>query len=250
MSQHIWRFFTDEKLRDRTTVTLSEDERHLALHVLRLSIGDCVEITDGLGGFAKAKISHLDKKKFSCEIIESKNVSAPKHRVEVIVAMPKPATLDDVVARCTELGASCFHIFSADRSPTRAEPRVEKLQKQALAALRINKQLWLPEFFFYKKLDELMASGVLKGALLCDEDPIHSLGKNSHPHLLKHLINLETKPQCVRFIIGPEASFSEAERHALNSTPDIQPVSLGDAILTVPAACASAVTLVSSYFAS
>ena len=259
-----WRLFSASHFTSPSEIILDSDEHHYAIHVLRLGVGDTVELGNSTGQTAVAEFIRADKKTATLRLNSVENHTQPRARVHVFLGMPKPATLEEVAALVSELGASSLHVFRSARTQFKNDPKLEKLQRQSREALRINKGAFATEVFCYNSFSELAAIPLLQrgqqGAepvgenvekrtvhFLCDESPLYSPDKSSvHNHLLGALQNhLKTSPGTtdVGIFVGPEASFSEAERSQILALTRATPVTLGARILRVPTAVSAAVSL-------
>jgi 16S rRNA (uracil1498-N3)-methyltransferase len=112
-------FFFAEREGDRAIIRGS-DASHLA-RSLRARPGEEIQVVDAKGSLLTVRIETV-----STSLIAGQVVAEEEHRPEparhVVLAISQlPATsLDLVLSRCTEVGASAFHIVQADRSVARA----------------------------------------------------------------------------------------------------------------------------------
>lgn len=251
--KQVWRLFSSEALEalhEGCDVDLSDDELHYALHVLRLAKGETVEVGDGDGRIARGQISHSDKRRCSVRIDSVESRPRPALKVVVCLALPKPATLEDVVFQASEMGATELHVFRTQKSQFKSEPKQDKLRRQALEALRVNKAAWATDVHVHADFGAFLDSWNPDDrtvAFLCDESPLNpenrSAGLVNHNGLHRALAALGRDVKCIALFIGPEASFTAEERSALMERAGAQPVSLGERILRVPTAVATALAL-------
>jgi 16S rRNA (uracil1498-N3)-methyltransferase len=112
-------FFFAEREGDRAIIRGS-DASHLA-RSLRARPGEEIQVVDSKGSLLTVRIETV-----STSLIAGQVVAEEEHRPEparhVVLAISQlPATsLDLVLSRCTEVGASAFHIVLADRNVARA----------------------------------------------------------------------------------------------------------------------------------
>lgn len=244
---HIWRFFCDHsELYEGARFLLNESEHHYAFHVLRLGVNESIELTDGEGRIGKAKVFAINKSRAEVEVEKVLNVPPTLYKIIVNLAMPKPSTLDDLVPVLSELGVHELNIILTERAPTKAVPQIDKLKKQARNALRINKQAWASSISVFRSIDEFLKTDLSRSEnFLCDESPLH---ENSKPHLHLAAWLEKTTNKNISVFIGPEASFSEAERQRILNTGVFKSVSLGSAILRVPTAATMAASITLGHF--
>lgn len=107
---------------------LGDSESHHALHVLRLNVGDAVELFDGSGVSASARIVTAGRRTVSTAI-EQTQTDAPLQRPRLIVAAspPRGDRLKSMIEKLTELGVDEFIPLRTVRSVV--DPRQSKLDK-------------------------------------------------------------------------------------------------------------------------
>jgi 16S rRNA (uracil1498-N3)-methyltransferase len=97
------RFFCDNINPDTAAVISDAQFRHLT-KVLRLSIGDSVELFDGNGTIAQAVIGKIEKNIASLTIKDIKSYPKPqKNRIIIASSIAKGERFEMLVAKCTEL---------------------------------------------------------------------------------------------------------------------------------------------------
>lgn len=99
-------------------VALTENERHHLRRVLRLPDGAEVEVADGVGHHAAARL------RTDVLLLTGAATSRPLARPELWVAqaLPKGRKLDEVVRQTTELGVDGIVVVAAQHSVTRVDP--------------------------------------------------------------------------------------------------------------------------------
>jgi 16S rRNA (uracil1498-N3)-methyltransferase len=137
------------------------------------------------------------EKRSASLLLQSTTVSPPDPGPEAAIAVLRMGKLEWVVEKGTELGASAFLFYTADRSEkeTVTATQIARLRLIAIAALKQSGRLHLPRFEFHPCLDPLLVS--LLPCLFGDLDP------EAPP--------LEPSAPTVRFFTGPEKGFSERE---------------------------------------
>ena len=91
---------------DATEITLDPSESHHAASVLRATVGDCVDIIDGQGRTATAEIIHLHKKETRLRLGAIRILLPPAAKLVLAVAIPKGSTMDWIIEKSVELGAT------------------------------------------------------------------------------------------------------------------------------------------------
>lgn len=247
--KQIWTLITPQQAFEECgEVWISGDEHHYAAHVLRLSVGDVVELTNCKGGKATGIIQKISKKDLLISIEKVEHGHERQPRIKLWLAMPKPSTLEEVVATASELGVSEIHVFKSDKCAVKSELKKEKLQRISDEAVRISKSAFSAKIFEQPGLNSLSAFSVDSAVtLFCDESHVYENKiTNSLFQVLQEKAHLNI--QNIHILVGPEASFSDQERQFILETLHATPVSLGWNILRVPTAVTVAVGVVKNFF--
>lgn len=207
--------------------------RHV--HVLRLQTGDEVELFDGRGLSAAARVESLGDQ-VVCLAAPPVTVQARPTRVVLMLSVPKGSTLDDCVRMATELGVDEVALVQAERSVprwdhARARSRVERLTRVAAEAAAQCERADVPIIHEPKSAAEYLATL-----------PDNARGVVFGARAREALVIAET-PEQVWCAIGPEGGFTDAELDAFESAGFLV-ASLGRWILRVDTAVASALTVV------
>ncbi|MEM6257562.1 MAG: RsmE family RNA methyltransferase [Planctomycetota bacterium] len=198
--------FLAPELPDRpgSTVTLERDQARHAIRVLRLSEGSPVQLMDGKGGTAYAKLTATDPDQTTCTITSVEHTPAPMPRIELATAIPKGPRADSMVNDLAQLGTDVLIPLITDRSVV--YPRDNKLSRFTKAAAEAGKQSGNTWFM------QVEAVTVFDAALVCDAELklIADPEAEPIPGLVRRLDSVST----VRVLIGPEGGLTDAERAA------------------------------------
>ncbi|KAB8028131.1 RsmE family RNA methyltransferase [Fluviispira multicolorata] len=251
IQKQTWTLIQVDLCKNQTEIILKDEEHHYVFHVLRLKEGDSVELTNCNGLTAIGNIISINKKSITIEI---KNYSEHKKNSPIIhlwLAYPKPATLEEVVASASELGADHIHIFKADKSAVKSAIKIEKITKISQEAVRISKSAYAANISCYNNLNEFYQKNIEQNErkrliLFCDESHVYEGKiKNSIYTIIREQYKNSTEEICI--LIGPEASFSDMERSFIYEKITTHAVSLGNNILRVPNAVISALGTVINF---
>jgi 16S rRNA (uracil1498-N3)-methyltransferase len=240
----VWRLFADNIPQPNATLILDGDEHHFLRNVLRLKCGEHLEITNGKGCTAVAELTSCEKQKSHCLIKSKSEQPKPTHCVSLYIGTPKPAALEEAVTLATELGASQIHFFRAQKTQNKQPTRPDRLHKIMRESMRISRNPWDTQIFDHATLEDavsVLPDNCLR--ILCDESPLY---ENTSSYIQNHLVKvLEEKKNFshMALFIGPESSFTDAEREFLRTQILAIPVTLGSQILRVPTAAAAATAL-------
>lgn len=224
-------------------ISLSEDESKHAIRVLRLAIGDQVELVDGKGTRAVAEVSDDHPKR--CVLrINSRNQETTKRNYHLHVAVAPTKNIERIewfVEKATEIGIDEITLLDCEHSE-RSVVKTERLEKVAISAMKQSQQSWLPVINEMISFGQFLksASADLKLIAHCDEgakNPISTV-VTSTP------LGLTSNQQRILILIGPEGDFSPSEiETALGN--QFTAVSLGETRLRTETAALYAVVAVS-----
>lgn len=188
------RFFVDAPLQDR--VIISGLEFHHLAHVMRLKVGEQVELVNGKGDLASGTVLSLSKKEAIVEVLSLTHQDLPPPRFLLAIPIMRPSKLELVIEKCTELGADAFWIYPASHSDkeTLSPHQQERLKSIAISAMKQCGRLDLPPI----EILDTFAALFQTGYTYLFGDP--KAKESAHP--------TETKTV---FITGPEKGFSQKE---------------------------------------
>lgn len=203
--------------------------------VLRLGVGDEVELFDGQGSVAAAHIESMGDE-VQCKATVPVPTEVRQTRVVLMLAIPKGSKLDDCVRMATELGADEVALVQAERSvprwdAERARSRIERLTRIAAEASAQCERADIPMIVGPKSCAEHLAAlpadvrGVVFGARATDA------------------LVIDRTPEQVWCAVGPEGGFSDTELAAFQAAGFAR-ASLGKWVLRVDTAVAAALTIV------
>ena len=210
---------------------LSEEESHHANDVLRLRPGDSAAVFDGKGNEARVRLTEVSSRAVSYQTLSTTRTPPLPCRVRFGQALIKPAGMDLLIQKLTELGVTEIWPIASERSVTKpsGEKRISsRWESIALSACKQSGQNWLPKIHETAPLDHFLASpdpapptGRIIGSLQPEAKPL--------PVLLA-AARQGTKTPSLDLLIGPEGDFTPAEIGRARSA-GFQPASLGPLVL-------------------
>lgn len=216
------------------TCELSKADSVHASNVLRLSVGDAVEVFDGHGGFARAEITQSNKRATLLELGEiQSDASQSRFDLHVIVALPKGDRQKMLIDGLTQLGVSSVIPLICERQVAQAtEKSLERLRRGVIESCKQCGRNRLMEIQSAKKIYELVDDS--KTATCYFAHPYTLPGGSPVP-----ISQLSIQPNSEAFVlIGPEGGLSEDECEQLHAA-GWQNVSLGPHILRIEMAAIS-----------
>ena len=217
------RFYTPAAL-SAGVHTLTSDAAHHA-RVLRLRVGDAVELFNGNGAAYPAQITNIDK---VIELTISEPIQSNaelKFELHLAQALIEPSKMDWVVEKAVELGVSHFHPIAAMRSVTkldaaRSAKRVAHWQSMVIAASQQCGRNSLMQI----AAPATIAQG-LQAITTAQHLLLHPVGGSPLAVWCK-----SCAPQPVALWIGPEGGWTNDELAALE-TAKAQRITFGNRVL-------------------
>lgn len=190
-------------------VELPEDEAEHLVRVLRLGVGDHVDVIDGRGGLWRAEVVQVGKKSAAIRLLAA---GTPARELGVtlslVVSVLKGDKLDDVVRDAVMLGVASIRPVVSERSEIGLAAmargtRIARWRRIAIASAKQCGRAVVPEIHDAAPLDWYFAEKTPALRVMCVE-PSAALGE-VHPVLTI------PKPAAIDLIIGPEGGWAVSE---------------------------------------
>ncbi len=217
------RFFTSD-IQAHTAAVRGEDVKHIS-RVLRLRIGDCVQLCDGQGNECDASISAIAPDAVTFETQPWRRAkSEPDVSVTLFQCLPKAGKMETIIQKCVELGACGFVPVQSERCVVVLKPpyegRIERWQRVSEEAAKQSRRGIVPVVALPEPLKLLDFSAF---------DTVLVAYENERTVSLKQALRSGAH-KTIAIVIGPEGGFSE-EEIAILTTRGATSVSLGTRIL-------------------
>jgi 16S rRNA (uracil1498-N3)-methyltransferase len=121
----------------------NDDALH-AVRVLRTTVGDIFNLSDGKGAWSKVVVREAAKKSLRVEVLESGFQAPLEQSFTVIQAIPKGDRVKEAIELCTEGGADRIVMWKSARSIGKSEDKIEKLQVTAREASKQSRRFRIP----------------------------------------------------------------------------------------------------------
>lgn len=224
-------FVREEQINDSDINIMNDDVNHIK-NVLRLNIGDCIQICNSdTGENYNAKIEELANSNIKCKIesvIDSKTES--NVYIHIFQGLPKADKMELIIQKCTELGVQEITPVDMERSIVKlnSKDEVKKLQRWQKIAEVAAKQ---------SGRDKIMPiNDILKFKEICKninnyDAFIVTYEKEFSNTLKQELVNLKNiKNPRIAILIGPEGGIDLKEIDVLKEN-NAKIVTLGKRIL-------------------
>ena len=231
------RFYAaSENFQNDLVVLDPEETGHLA-RVLRLGVGDRVEVCDGAGRNVEARVAELDPQGARLQILrELACWGESPLRLVLGIGLAKGEALEGVVRQATEMGVQQILPFLSERSerltPERARRRRERWRRLARESLKSCQRSLLPEIGAVAEFAALLPG---------PEDMKLIFWEEERGGGLQSLLD-RPRPASARVLIGPEGGFSPREAQQAREA-GFRVASLGPRRLKVETAALAALTL-------
>lgn len=234
------RYFIDEVLQINETYTDLNIDTHHIFNVMRMSVGDKIEIVDKEKYVFIALIEN--KAPFTLKIIEQLKTSQSNVEVTVFTPFLKGDKLDFMLQKCTELGASRFIFYNGQRSivkldDKKKEKRKTRYEKIVKEASEQSKRIEIPPIIFENNLKQIDFKLY---------DAVYIAYENLSGNVSKKFIDqLHIDNQKIAIIFGPEGGLTEDE---VNSHKEFTTVQLGSRILRAETAPLYMLSIIDSFY--
>jgi 16S rRNA (uracil1498-N3)-methyltransferase len=214
------------------SLTLPPESSHHAKKVLRLKVGDAVELFDDAGELGQGVIEDLSGNLVIVRVDSKARQERPGVEVHIASAIPKSTRADWMVEKLSELGVSRFTPLATERSVVLPEGsgKRDRWHRLAEEAARQSGRAGVMKIDSLTRLDQVVDAG--PGIFCATEQASLPLGE----------VIGRQQMSPVRVLIGPEGGWTDKEMRLLQAR-DWQPASLGSTILRVETAALVAATL-------
>lgn len=208
-------FYTPDISSD--TYTLSEEESKHCIKILRLKVGNIVQLTDGRGGLYKAEIVDANPKKTVVVIIETKLEYGKRNFFLHIATAPTKniARMEWFLEKATEIGIDEITPVKCEHSE-RVNIKTERLNKVITSAVKQSLKAYHP------KINELVRFKDFVNLNFKGQKFI----AHCRPEERSSLKEAYKKGENALILIGPEGDFSMNEIK-LAIERGFQPINLG-----------------------
>ena len=203
------RFYVPEVDERAERVDLPDDEAEHLVRVLRLGIGDEVDVFDGRGGMWRAAIVAANKKAAAVRPLE--RVTAAREsdvHITLVMSVLKGDKMDDVVRDAVMLGVAAIHPVISERAETSMaalarSSRIARWERIAVSSAKQCARAVVPALHHATPLDWYWTERTDATRLMCVE-PSAALGE-------VRSVRQVVKPKAVHLIVGPEGGWSVTE---------------------------------------
>lgn len=244
------RFYVDPSIWSDSEILLPSSSEHHLVHVLRVAAGEMIELFDGRGRSAVARVALERGRKAVLKIEESSFTPRPAVSISLLQAMPKGARMDLIVEKATELGVAVIYPVVTARTVVRLndsakkEDRRERWQRIAISAAEQSGVNWVPEIKPVVDVDRVMPAG-----RDCDLFIVGSLAADARPLSEVLCETRKKRPASAALLIGPEGDLTTLELKMAFDAGAV-PVGFGPNVFRVETAAIFGISVLTYEFGS
>ena len=184
-------------------LVLDKEESYHLSKVLRRSVGDPIEVLNGVGGVAETECISISKKQVIVRISSVRNHKKEKPALRMVLAMTKGGKWEDQIKPLTELGVDRITPLLSERTEIKQERKsfknkVDKWGKLAMEACKQSGNPWFPRLDQPITLPEYLSdrTGIFWVA---------SLTENAGP------LKIDKQQDSCDILVGPEGGWTISE---------------------------------------
>ena len=231
------RFFYNTKQRTGQNVCLDGEDAHHLLRVLRIDIGESIELCNEQGVCQRAEVTTLTKHIVCCKLSEQLASREPQTEVDLAFGLLKGEKTAYLLQKATELGVHRFLPFTSERTVVKKqEVKTERRQKIVRSAAAQSHRSQIPEVFEANSWEELLRR-------FADYDMVLLFWERELEQTLAAAMGNAAYGSKILLVTGPEGGLSENEIEAAKNF-GAKVVTLGSRILRAETAAITAAALV------
>jgi 16S rRNA (uracil1498-N3)-methyltransferase len=227
-------FYIENLAVDNGSMVLDEATSKHVVQVLRMRIGEQLQLTNGRGQLVTAQINDDHKKHCTVTVLQTTQQPAQNHHITIAISPVKNnSRFEWFLEKATEIGVTQIIPLICERTE-KQHFRLDRMKGILVSAMLQSQQVWLPELPEPIKFKQLIGMQNFEQKFIA-----HCEDENNKQPLTQKLIN-QSNNQLI--LIGPEGDFTKDEIE-LALQQQYQPVALGNTRLRTETAGIVAATL-------
>ncbi|HHX36680.1 MAG TPA: 16S rRNA (uracil(1498)-N(3))-methyltransferase [Clostridiaceae bacterium] len=232
------------------TLTLDGDDTHHICQVLRLKVGDEIDVSDDHHTLHRCRIERLPDRgeRLFVRILDRRpSDGEPPYRITLYQGLPKGDKMSTIIRMAVELGVTRVVPVIARRSVAKPDEkkmanRLQRWRRVAEAAAKQCGRGRIPDIQDFRTVREAIdeLTDQVDGLIFVPYEGEDSVS-------LKALLQGEDLPRHIAFFIGPEGGFAGSEIADLQAA-GWRTVTLGPRILRTETAAANVLSMLSYHF--
>lgn len=128
----------NDTVNDTNTITLDGGESNHAVSVLRIKIGQQIQVTDGAGAIYNCQCADIDKRSVSCKIIDKQQIPRITPELTLLIGLPDKDHFETIIEQTTALGVSRIIPITADHCRKPWWDKWEELRRRFLSKMIVS----------------------------------------------------------------------------------------------------------------
>jgi len=224
-------FYIAEFHASKKEIVLDEDTSKHIVQVLRMKVGEKLNLTDGKGNLSTAEITEAHKKHCSVTVIDSRLMPHVSRQIIIAISLLKNTTrFEWFLEKANEIGVSEIIPLICERTE-KEKFRFERMKGILISAMLQSQQCWLPILHESQKFNQVVKQSDQQQKFIAH------CAEGNKSQLTSYPIN-----QSTMILIGPEGDFTKEEID-LALQNGFTPISLGETRLRSETAGVVAATL-------
>ncbi len=226
------RYFTKEPVDQNNTITITGEDAHHMIQVMRMSPSDHVYIVSEKDTYIMSIVQGTSKEVL-LEVVEKLKVTNEMPlQVSIVCGLPKGDKLELITQKGTELGMHSLFPFEAKRSivkwdKAKNDKKIGRLQKIAKEAAEQSHRSFIPQIHNPVTMLELIEIAKQYDVkFVADEEDAKLTERQKFADQLKKVYD----KQSILIVFGPEGGLDRQEVRQLLEN-DFKPIALGPRIL-------------------
>ena len=226
------RMYFPVSLSENAQLCTDEKQSNYLANVLRMKIGDKINVFDGKTGEYESEIVEIAKKKCILSVVKKIKEIKLSSDVWLLFSPLKKDCTDMVIQKATELGVSKILPIITQRTNSE-KVRIERFKAQSIEAAEQCRRTDIPEICKPQKLGDVLQNWPNDRTLFFLNE--NGSGKN----ILQKMQEFSDK---AAILIGPEGGFTEDEMKKVLENQKVCDIFLGDRILRAETAAIAALS--------
>ncbi len=216
--------FFQEEVFDKPSFTLKEETSKHIIQVLRMKIGEQLQLTNGKGKLVIAEIISENKKAAEIKVLSASNIEHRKSNIAIAISLIKNNTrFEWFLEKATEIGVSEIIPLICERTE-KQNFRHDRMKNILISAMLQSQQSWLPTLHEPIKFNDFIKINTYQEKYIahCDEQEKVPLNQHISTTCPDHSGSTNQL-----ICIGPEGDFTKDEIESAKQN-NFVPVSLGE----------------------
>jgi len=233
-------FYKEDIDLSSSEIILDEDTSKHVVQVLRMQIGERLQLTDGKGNLFTGEVNDNNKKKCVVTITNSNYVERSTTNITIGISLTKNSSrFEWFLEKATELGVTEIIPLICERTE-KEKFRFDRMKNILVSAMLQSQQCWLPVLHEPVQYDKLWQSSKTLPKLETYQQKFIAHCIETEKRNLSDMVNENLSSKII--LIGPEGDFTAEEIQSAIDHHFI-PVALGNTRLRTETAGIAAATL-------